>query len=175
MDVLRHFTPVQSYYKLAKTIEDDPKFDKKRAQRLLRYYVESNQYAIHEKANIMVEHFHTEVIAKGKVGGKARAMVITSSIKRAIEYYKAVPSASPVRPRVLAAVRPPQSSTWPPSGISILRRPASMCPSAPTAASCRTITSRWRWPWALTSACWAGISPGLTSLPPARSLWAAAI
>ena len=52
MDVLRHFTPVQSYYKLAKTIEDDPKFDKKRAQRLLRYYVESNQYAIHEKANI---------------------------------------------------------------------------------------------------------------------------
>ena len=38
----------------------------------------------------MVEHFHTEVIAKGKVGGKARAMVITSSIKRAIEYYKAV-------------------------------------------------------------------------------------
>ena len=87
----------------------------------------------------------------------------------------AVPSASPVRPRVSAGVRPPQSSTWPPSGISILRRPASMCPSAPTAASCRTITSRWRWPWALTSACWAGISPGLTSLPPARSLWAAAI
>ena len=90
MDVLRYFTPVQSYYKLAKTIEDDPQFDKKRAQRLLRYYVESNQYAIHEKANIMVEHFHTEVIAKGKVGGKARAMVITSSIKRAIEYYKAI-------------------------------------------------------------------------------------
>lgn len=55
MDVLRHFTPVQSYYKLAKTIEDDPKFDKKRAQRLLRYYVESNQYAIHEKANIVSE------------------------------------------------------------------------------------------------------------------------
>lgn len=90
MDVLRYFTPVQSYYKLAKTIEGDPQFDKKRAQRLLRYYVESNQYAIQEKANIIVEHFHTEVIAKGKVGGKARAMVITSSIKRAVEYYKAI-------------------------------------------------------------------------------------
>lgn len=37
-----------------------------------------------------VQDIHTEVIAKGKVGGKARAMVITSSIKRAIEYYKAV-------------------------------------------------------------------------------------
>lgn len=90
MDVLKYFTPVQSYYKLAKTVEDDPQFDKKRAQRLLRYYVESNQYAIHEKSKIIVEHFHTEVIAKGKVGGKARAMVISSSIKRAIEYYKEI-------------------------------------------------------------------------------------
>ena len=91
------------------------------------------------------------------------------------EGFRFLADAGAVRPRASAAVRPPQSSTWPPSGISILRRPASMCPSAPTAASCRTITSRWRWPWALTSACWAGISPGLTSLPPARSLWAAAI
>ena len=90
MDVLKYFTPVQSYYKLAKTVEDDPQFDKKRAQRLLRYYVESNQYAIHEKSKIIVEHFHTEVISKGKVGGKARAMVISSSIKRAIEYYKEI-------------------------------------------------------------------------------------
>lgn len=90
MDVLRYYTPVQSYYKLAKTVEDDPQFDKKRAQSILRYYVESNQYAIHEKAAIMVEHFHTEVIAKGKVGGKARAMVITSSIKRAVEYYHVI-------------------------------------------------------------------------------------
>lgn len=90
MDVLQYFTPVQSYYKLAKTVEDDPRFDKKRAQGILRYYVESNSYAIHEKAAIIVEHFHTEVIAKGKVGGKARAMVITASIKRAVEYYTAI-------------------------------------------------------------------------------------
>ena len=90
MDVLKYYTPVQSYYKLAKTVEDDPRFDKKRAQAILRYYVESNSYAIHEKAAIIVEHFHSEVIAKGKVGGKARAMVVASSIKRAVEYYKAI-------------------------------------------------------------------------------------
>jgi len=92
MDVLRHFTPVQSYYKLAKTIEDDPKFDKKRAQRLLRYYVESNQYAIHEKANIMVEHFHTEVIAKGKVGGKIKKQIndIIESVRRDEKYNNAM-------------------------------------------------------------------------------------
>ena len=92
MDVLKYYTPVKSYYKLAKTVEDDPQFDKKRAQGILRYYVESNEYAIREKAAIMVEHFHTEVIGKGKVGGKARAMVITSSIHRAIEYYHAITS-----------------------------------------------------------------------------------
>jgi len=90
LDVLKYFTPVQSYYKLAKTVEDDPKFDKKRAQSILKYYVESNEYAIHEKAGIIVEHFHSEVIAKGKIGGKARAMVVASSIKRAVEYYDAI-------------------------------------------------------------------------------------
>ena len=89
MDVLKYYTPVQSYYKLTKTVEDDPRFDKKRSQAILRFYVESNSYAIHEKAAVMVEHFHNEVIAKGKVGGKARAMVIASSIKRAVEYYDA--------------------------------------------------------------------------------------
>lgn len=90
MDVLKYYTPVQSYYKLTKTVEDDPRFDKKRSQAILRYFVESNSYAIHEKAAVMVEHFHNEVIAKGKVGGKARAMVVASSIKRAVEYYDAI-------------------------------------------------------------------------------------
>ena len=90
MDVLRYYTPVKSYYKLAKTVEDDPKFDKKRAQSILRYFVESNSYAISEKAAIMVEHFHSEVIAKGKVGGRARAMVVANGIPRAVEYYKAI-------------------------------------------------------------------------------------
>lgn len=92
VDVLKYYTPIQSYYKLTKTVEDDPRFDKKRSQAILRYFVESNSYAIHEKAAIMVEHFHNEVIAKGKVGGKARAMVVASSIKRAVEYYDAISS-----------------------------------------------------------------------------------
>ncbi len=90
LDVLRFYTPVKSYYRLAKTVEDDPRFDKKRAQKLLRYFVESNQYALREKAAIIVEHFHTEVISKGKVGGKARALVVASSIKRAVSYYDAI-------------------------------------------------------------------------------------
>lgn len=90
LDVLKYYTPVNSYYKLIKTIEDDPSFDKKRAQKKLRSFVESNSYTIAQKAELMVEHFHEQVIAKGKIGGQARAMVVTSSIPRCIEYYYAI-------------------------------------------------------------------------------------
>lgn len=88
LDVLKYYTPYQSYYHIIKTVEDDPLFDKKRAQSRLKYFVETNEYAIQEKANIIVEHFHTDV--QMKIGGQARAMVVTSEIKRAIEYYHAI-------------------------------------------------------------------------------------
>jgi type I restriction enzyme R subunit len=90
LDVLRFYTSIKSYYKLAKTVSDDPLFDKKKAPKKLRNYVENEEYPINTKANIMVDHFHDQVIAKGKVGGQARAMVVTSSILRAIEYYHAI-------------------------------------------------------------------------------------
>lgn len=90
IDVLKDYTPIKSYYKLAKLVEDDPLFDKRKAQKKLRKYVESNERAIELKAEIMVDHFHEQVMAKGKMGGQARAMVVTSSIKRAIQYYYAI-------------------------------------------------------------------------------------
>ncbi|WP_338473340.1 type I restriction endonuclease (plasmid) [Niallia sp. XMNu-256] len=90
IDVLRDYTPIKSYYKIAKIVEDDPMFDKKKAQKKLRKYVESNEKAIELKSEIMVDHFHEQVIAKGKIGGKARAMVVTSSIERAIQYYYSI-------------------------------------------------------------------------------------
>ncbi|MFO7774042.1 MAG: type I restriction endonuclease subunit R [Dehalococcoidia bacterium] len=89
LDVLKHYTPVESYYRLIKKIEDDPEFDVKRAHKKLRHYVESHDYAIRLKAEIMVDHFHTQVIAQAKIGGQARAMVVTSGIERAIQYYYA--------------------------------------------------------------------------------------
>ena len=69
---------------------------------------------------------------------------------------------------VEAGARPRRSSMWRQSGTGILPRPASTCPSVPTAALSRTTTSPWPWPWARTSVCWGGISPGSTSPPPAR-------
>lgn len=90
LDVLRNYMPIQSYYHITKTVEGDPMFDSKRAQKKLRLFVESNEYAIKQKAEIIVEHFHSDVVSKGKIGGRARAMVVTSSIDRAIEYYLAI-------------------------------------------------------------------------------------
>ena len=52
--------------------------------------MESQSFTIAEKADMMVSHFHDQVIAKGKIGGQARAMIITSSIERCIDYYHAV-------------------------------------------------------------------------------------
>jgi len=90
VDVLGNYAPVGSYYKLMKTVEDDPEFDAKRASKKLRAYVEGNEHAIAQKAAIMVEHFHTQVVAKRKIGGEARAMVVTASIARCIEYFHAL-------------------------------------------------------------------------------------
>jgi len=90
LDVLRHYTPVHSYYKLVKKVEADPEFDTKRATKKLRRYVESHDYAIRLKAEIMVDHFHEQVLGLNKIGGQARAMVVTSGIERAIQYFHAI-------------------------------------------------------------------------------------
>jgi type I restriction enzyme R subunit len=87
LDVLKYYTPVNSYYKLIKTVEGDPEFDTKRAKKKLRHYVESNDHAIRLKAEIMVDHFQEQVLALNKIGGQARAMVVTSGVERAIQYY----------------------------------------------------------------------------------------
>ena len=90
LDVLKHYTPVMSFYKLTKTVEDDPEYDTKRANKKLRRYVEGHDHAIRLKAEIMVDHFHEQVIQRGKIGGQARAMVVTQGIERAIQYFLAI-------------------------------------------------------------------------------------
>jgi len=90
LDVLVHYTPVASYYRLTKTVKDDPEFDTKKARRKLRHYVEGHDHAIQLKAEIMVDHFHEQVVDQRKIGGEARAMVVTNGVKRAIQYFHAI-------------------------------------------------------------------------------------
>ncbi|MEI6633592.1 MAG: type I restriction endonuclease subunit R [Chlamydiota bacterium] len=90
LDVLKSYTPVDSYYKLIKKIEGDPEYDIKRAKKKLRRYIEGHDHAIRLKAEIMVDHFHEQVVGLNKIGGQARAMVVTSGIERAIQYHHAI-------------------------------------------------------------------------------------
>ena len=106
LDVLAHYTPVASYYRLAKTVEDDPEFDVKKAQKKLRRFVEGHDHAIRLKAEIMVDHFHEQVLAKNKIGGAARAMVVTNGIERRSS--TSMPSAT-----TCSSARASSAPSWP--------------------------------------------------------------
>lgn len=89
MDVLQNYTTYQSYYALLKKIEDDPEYDKLKAQKKLKHYVESHEHAIKKKAILIIEHFMENVIRKKRMGGMAKAMLVTSSRANAVKYKKA--------------------------------------------------------------------------------------
>ena len=90
LDVLGNYTSIQGYFNLVKKIDEDPEFDSKRAQRRLRHYVEGHEYAVRAKAEIMVDHFNESVFSPQLMGGRARAMVVTDGVNRAIDYYLAI-------------------------------------------------------------------------------------
>ena len=89
MDVLQNYTTYQSYYALLKKIEDDPEYDKLNAQKKLRHYVESHEHAIKKKAILIISHFVENVVQKKRMGGLAKAMLVTSSRANAVKYKKA--------------------------------------------------------------------------------------
>ena len=88
LDVLANYTTYTAYWRLMKKIEDDPRYDKKKAQYLLKSFVELHPHAIAEKVRIMVEHFAAQV--QNAIGGKAKAMIVTRSRLHAIRYKLAV-------------------------------------------------------------------------------------
>lgn len=88
-DVLLNYTTFQSYYALLKKVEDDPEYDKLNAQKKLKSYVESHEHAIKKKAILIVKHFLENVINKKRIGGFAKAMLVTSTRANAVKYKKA--------------------------------------------------------------------------------------
>ena len=90
MDVLTNYTPVSRYFNVIKSIDDDPQFDSKRARSKLRRYVENHEYAITQKAGIIIDHFNDSVFTPKKMGHEARAMVVVDGVDRAIRYYHAI-------------------------------------------------------------------------------------
>ena len=90
LDVLANYTTYRSYYKIQKSIEDNPLFDTAKAQKRLRAFVERDPRTIATKAQIMLDHFMTKIYQPKKLKGKAKAMVATQNIETAIRYYQAL-------------------------------------------------------------------------------------
>jgi len=84
LDVLRNYTTYKTYYRLIKSIEDDPEVDKKKAARALARFMSLHPHNIAQKTEVMVEHFRTFV--RHRIGGRAKAMVVTSSRLHAVRY-----------------------------------------------------------------------------------------
>ena len=83
-DVLAHYTCYKRYYKLIQKIEQDPEVPRRKAARALARFVEFHDYEIAQKVEVIVEHFRTHT--RHKIGGRAKAMVVTGSREHAVRY-----------------------------------------------------------------------------------------
>ena len=88
LDVLTNYSTYTAYWRLLKKIEDDPRYDRKKAEYLLKSFVDLHPHAIGEKVRICVEHFAAQV--QNEIGGKAKAMIVTRSRLHAVRYKLAI-------------------------------------------------------------------------------------
>lgn len=84
LDVLKHYTTYATYFRLLKASEDDPNVQRKKAARALARFLKLHPHNIAQKTEVMVEHFHSAT--QHKIGGRAKAMVITGSRLEAVRY-----------------------------------------------------------------------------------------
>ena len=87
LDVLRNYTTYRAYYKLLKACGDDPNVQRKQAAQALARFMRLHPYNIAQKTEIMVEHFYA--FTRHKIGGRAKAMVVTASRLEAVRYKQA--------------------------------------------------------------------------------------
>ncbi|MBA4416468.1 MAG: restriction endonuclease subunit R [Syntrophus sp. (in: bacteria)] len=85
LDVLKNYTNYETYYRLTKAIEEDPELDKRKAVKAIARFVSLHPHNLAQKTEVMIEHFRQ--ITSKKIGGKAKAMVVTSSRLHAKRYF----------------------------------------------------------------------------------------
>jgi type I restriction enzyme R subunit len=84
LDVLKNYTTYATYYKLVKACQEDPEVERKKAAKALARFMRLHPHNIAQKTQVMVEHFNA--VTRHKIGGRAKAMVITSSRLEAVRY-----------------------------------------------------------------------------------------
>lgn len=85
LDVLKNYTSYKEYYQFNKAITDDPELNKKKASKAIGRFASLHPVSLAQKTEVMIEHFRQ--VTMKKIGGKAKAMVVTSSRKHALRYY----------------------------------------------------------------------------------------
>jgi type I restriction enzyme R subunit len=85
LDVLKNYTTYEAFYRFCKTVDDDPELNKKKAAKTIGRFASLHPTNISQKTEVMVEHFRQ--VTMKKIGGKAKAMVVTASRKHALRYY----------------------------------------------------------------------------------------
>jgi type I restriction enzyme, R subunit len=84
LDVLKYYTTYATYFKLLKSCDDDPNVERKKAAKALARFMKLHPHNIAQKTEVMVEHFNT--MTRHKIGGRAKAMVVTGSRLEAVRY-----------------------------------------------------------------------------------------
>ena len=84
LDVLQNYTTYKTYFRLSKAIEDDPKMNKKKAARAIARFLSLHPHNLAQKTEVIIEHFRQCVMPK--IGGKAKAMVVTASRPHVVRY-----------------------------------------------------------------------------------------
>ena len=84
LDVLKHYTAYETYFRLLKACEDDPNVERKKAARALARFMQLHPHNIAQKTEVMVEHF--QAVTRHKIGGRAKAMAVTGSRLEAVRY-----------------------------------------------------------------------------------------
>jgi type I restriction enzyme, R subunit len=85
LDVLQNYTTYELYFRLTKAIEDDPKLNKRKAAKAIGRFVSLHPHNLAQKTEVIIEHFR-QVVAK-KIGGRAKAMLVTGSRLHAKRYF----------------------------------------------------------------------------------------
>ncbi len=88
LDVLRNYTTYKTFWRIEKAVVEDPNYDTRKANRAIARFVSLHPSNLSQKAEIIIEHFRSHTAAK--IGGAAKAMVVTSSRLHAVRYKQAI-------------------------------------------------------------------------------------
>lgn len=88
LDVLSNYTTYQAFFELVKSIEDDPNVPRRKTSKALTRFLNLHPHNIRQKVEIIIEHFRT--YTKNKIGGRAKAMIVTGSRLHAVRYKQQV-------------------------------------------------------------------------------------